>query len=549
MFDWRRILVYTHRWLGIAGCLLFILWFASGVVMMYARMPTLTLDEQLARLPLLDLSTATVSPHQAASAAGVSVDRLRIGMHDGQPAYRLFAAGRWTTVSASDGRVLQALTADQALRIAQRFLPEHARTMQYDTFLDDADQWTFSVRALMPMHRVTVGDEADTWLYVSDQTGEPVMKSTSQQRVWGFLGAVLHWIYFTPLRRQAALWNDVIVWSSIAGCILCLSGLTWGLWRYSPRRLFRLKNARTYSPYAGLMWWHHYAGLFFGLVTFTWILSGLLSMTPWDWTPSTAPTRAQREAMQGGSLHMAAMSLDRLRAALEVLNRSFSVKELEVGQLAGEPFAMAYEPGSLAERARWDSPYFSLAAQPKRLLAWLVDATHGPFSRFSDEAIMAAGMAAMPAAAVEEAAWLTAYDSYYYDRHGARPLPVLRIRFADADRTWLYLDPHSGAVVQHLQPRSRLNRWLSRPTQPRLSVSLLPPSAVGHRGDRAQHRRHRVERDDAGAGVSSAAAAPTTNRSSIALSHISALWRGRGGSKDPPLHGVMLASIGSGRKR
>ncbi len=28
--DWRAVLVYLHRWLGIAGCLLFIAW--SGPV-------------------------------------------------------------------------------------------------------------------------------------------------------------------------------------------------------------------------------------------------------------------------------------------------------------------------------------------------------------------------------------------------------------------------------------------------------------------------------------------------------------------------------------
>ena len=40
---------------------------------------------------------------------------------------------------------------------------------------------------------------------------------------------------------------------------------------------------------------------------------------------------------------------------------------------------------------------------------------------------------------------------------------------------------------------------VSRLPQPRLSVSLLPASALGHRRDRAEHRRDRVERDDADA--------------------------------------------------
>ena len=57
--DWRRWLVYTHRWLGIVGGLLFVAWFVSGVVMMYTRMPGMAPEERLARAPALDLSTAT----------------------------------------------------------------------------------------------------------------------------------------------------------------------------------------------------------------------------------------------------------------------------------------------------------------------------------------------------------------------------------------------------------------------------------------------------------------------------------------------------------
>ena len=45
-FDWRRVLIYTHRWLGIAGGVLFLSWFLSGIVMMYAGMPSLTPEER-----------------------------------------------------------------------------------------------------------------------------------------------------------------------------------------------------------------------------------------------------------------------------------------------------------------------------------------------------------------------------------------------------------------------------------------------------------------------------------------------------------------------
>src|SRR5437763_250863 len=79
LFDGRRILIYTHRWLGIAGCLVFFVWFVSGVVMMYARMPRLTPEERLARLSTLDPSRIVV-PLDVAAGSARDIDRTRLAM-------------------------------------------------------------------------------------------------------------------------------------------------------------------------------------------------------------------------------------------------------------------------------------------------------------------------------------------------------------------------------------------------------------------------------------------------------------------------------------
>ena len=66
----------------------------------------------------------------------------------------------------------------------------------------------------------------------------------------------------------------------------------------------------------------------------------------------------------------------------------------------------------------------------------------------------------MPETVVEEAVWLQQYDSYYYDRDGRRPRPVLRVRYSDSAHTWLYLDPQHGVIVHKEEQLSRANRWL-----------------------------------------------------------------------------------------
>jgi hypothetical protein len=57
MMAWlQKWLILSHRYLGIGIGLLFVVWFASGIGMMYARdMPSLTEELRLERLEPLDL--------------------------------------------------------------------------------------------------------------------------------------------------------------------------------------------------------------------------------------------------------------------------------------------------------------------------------------------------------------------------------------------------------------------------------------------------------------------------------------------------------------
>ena len=255
--DWRRWLIYTHRWLGIVGGLVFIMWFVSGVVMMYERMPRLTAEERLARLTPLVPALIRIPAEDAARSAGLTPDRIRVGMLGERPVYRLLADGLWTTVYADTGEVLRAVSEADALAVARRLWPEHARTLSGAGRIVEPDQWTLDggLPRFLPMQRVAMGDAQDTMVYVSERTGEPVMKTTARGRFWGFMGSVLHWTYFTPFRQQRELWRYSIIYAALVGCGMCLSGLVIGVWRFSPSKRFRLKRQTSHSPYAGLMWW------------------------------------------------------------------------------------------------------------------------------------------------------------------------------------------------------------------------------------------------------------------------------------------------------
>jgi hypothetical protein len=64
-------------------------------------------------------------------------------------------------------------------------------------------------------------------------------------------------------------------------------------------------------------------------------------------------------------------------------------------------------------------------------------------------------------AVATDTALLTSYDTYYYDDPTySRPLPVFRVRFADRQHTWLYINPRTGQIEAKYAGQARLQRWL-----------------------------------------------------------------------------------------
>src|SRR5262252_4781022 len=94
----RKFLILTHRYLGIAVCLLFVMWFVSGIAMILARgMPSLTADLRLEKLPELDASAIKLDPAKAVEKGLLErpPNRAMLLMVMDRPAYR-FSVGRDT---------------------------------------------------------------------------------------------------------------------------------------------------------------------------------------------------------------------------------------------------------------------------------------------------------------------------------------------------------------------------------------------------------------------------------------------------------------------
>ena len=423
----RRWLLLFHRWAGIATGLLFALWIGSGLVMLYVPFPTLTQDERLDRLAPIAWDEVAVAPDDALAAAGLPGVPAAFGleMRGGEPVYRVADRdGTRATVSARTGERLGPVTPAQALRLAGEGRPT-ARVERVER-----DQWTVTARydPHRPLLKVALGDGAGTELYLSAPTGEIVLDTMRFERTWNWVGSVAHWIYLTPLRARAELWRTVLLWLSGFAALGALSGLAIGIWRLRLRRRYR---GGAVTPYRGLARWHHLLGLAGGIGLGAFILSGWISMNPNRWfSSSSAPAD--------------------IRAAY-----------------AGEPAALGLAAGALRGFAEPGTRTLRFTAVGGSW--WVVaDAGTGTVARSADgrlpllaEPIASAAGQALPERALQEVERLTAYDLYWYP-HGTdpRPLPVLRLRFADRDSTWLHVDPRDGTILQRLDRSGRISRWL-----------------------------------------------------------------------------------------
>ena len=459
LLDWRKVLIYTHRWMGIVGGLVFIAWFVSGIVFTYKTMPTFSNAERFSHLKPLDLSQAGIEPEEAELRGGAKATSIKLAMYyDGRPVYRF--AGN-VTVYADTGERVGGKSKEQAAEFVRQLEPEHAASVRYMYSLDRSDMWTGGngVVSQMPLHKVEVGDSKGTTYYISSKTGDPVMKTDRMSRFWGFLGPVLHQWYFAGLRRNSTLWDRSIFWACITGSVMALSGLVIGIWRFSPFSRFRLKGVSAHSPYSRWMKWHHYAGLIFGLTSLTWIFSGGLAFDSFGIGSSTNPTAEQRDAATGGPLKLRGMRLEDLKNALAQIHKEFSPKEVDVLQFRGEPYLLAAD-GAV------DRPVIGLTEREfrpnpaKYRMVWLNHPERGTFQKFDHDVMMDVARDAMPEDTIREAEWLKEYDNYYRSRLGGQPLPVLRVKYADPNNTWLYIDPHRGSVVWREEDPSRRRRWL-----------------------------------------------------------------------------------------
>lgn len=423
-----------HRWLGTGFALMFLLWFGSGFVMMYVPFPSLGERARIAALPPVDLAAVTVGPAEAVR--GLEIRGLRLVDVLGRPRYlATLADGSVRSIAADGGGEPGFLDAPGALRLAQAFAnaPASAVTGPFDH-----DQWVVHPRfdAARPFYKVAAGDAAGTEVYVSARLGQVLQRTTRFERGWNRVGAVVHWIYPTVLRKSQWAWDQVVWWLALAGVAVAGSGYALGLVRMLRQR----RGGRGgVSPFRGWLRWHHLLGLTGGLFAFTWVFSGWLSMDHGRLFSLDQPDPARIARFQGIDMGSA---LDGLTPAM--LRRLGGAPEIAFLAVGGRGFVLQRGADDGADR----------------LVPLVRGVPQAPIAALPDALLVRAAAQAWAPARVSGIGGIAADDAYGRTRSEPLPPGARRIQLADAGKTWVHVDAHSGAVLNQMDASRRAYRWL-----------------------------------------------------------------------------------------
>ena len=414
---------FFHRWMGVILAPFFVMWFLSGIVMIYVPFPSVTNLERLTYMSKIELDRIAIEPTAALETCrSKEVFNLRIITFNSRPAYVCHAADQELKVIYADDAIKSPrLTKDEVRKLLER--ERELPILRMEEL--DYDQWTVHQRfdQYRPFYRVALADSSETNLYIAPTTGELLQKTTNSQRFWNYIGSIPHWIYPTLLRKNWVLWDAFVWWLSLIGVFCAVTGVYLGAYHWVK---IRNQFSKALSPFRGWMRWHHIVGLFAGLILVSWISSGWLSMDHGRLFSTQSPTAQQASAVRGGTLGEISSKVN-----LADLRRHTDALELSFHAFGGVPVIIGKNLKGILETGNLEPSH----------VASVIDNS-------------------FPEVAVTKWSVVSKGDLYTDLREGSLPPNTIRVELSDTHQSWVHIDGRSGEILSVMDRSRRSYRWL-----------------------------------------------------------------------------------------
>lgn len=429
MITFKTLFYTSHRVLGTFLSILFLIWFISGFVLIFHYFPRVHDKERMNRLDPLPDNLPAIADIPLPQ---TKIQNMEMKLVSGYP--QLFVTSPDSFYRIPVSKADDFLSYNHSTAYALRWC--NSDIVRIDT-LYNLEQWIpFSkYRADFPIYKFYFADNKHHQLYISSRTGEAIQFTDAHNRLWAWLGAIPHWVYFTRLRQDTGLWKTAVISISGLGSFMCLSGLVIGV-RALAIQYRRKKNLR--SVYKKKVYkWHHLSGFIFGIFVFTYIFSGMMSLQriP-QWIVRTVRPDI-KPSVDRNFMPMTAISypLD-YRKILD--KYSGNIKSIVWSSFGNIPVYKVYANNN------WT----------------LIDASADSVKPLEvDSAMLANRFRLVHPEDSVQIVLLTDYDNYYIHQRRALHLPVYKVSANDADKNIYYVNPKTGDIKNY-NNNTRLRKWM-----------------------------------------------------------------------------------------
>jgi len=413
---------------------MFMVWFLSGIVLIFVGFPHSSRQQRFEYLKPFTAEDMAIVKAPSATFKG----RIELEKWGDRPVYRVYSGRKNQKVyDANTLKQLPVLTEQQAIDVVTDYTKT---TVSKCTKLEKLDCWMpwSYYRPLLPFYKCELDDGLGSVVYVSSKSGLVVQRTTRKSRLLAFVGAIPHWIYIKQLRLQVQLWRDTVSVISLIGLLVCISGIVIGFIRLKRNKKGRINGLTPYKK----NWykWHHQLGFIFGSLVFTFMLSGLVSVTGISTClVEKAPRLKKVWNQKVQTHHWDVKPLDVWQACHNSSGIRKMVWSTSMGESSWEVYRDSYQVAEIYK---------------------MKDGKVIQQSEVSENKLLSYGKRLLNNKAIK-IAQVKEYSKYYQPSGMAyRPIPVYRLDVSGSHNHQIYVDPLTGKLLTEVDNNTRWRWWL-----------------------------------------------------------------------------------------
>ena len=427
----------THKITGTAIAVFFLMWFITGLVLVYHPYPKVS--ERLLYDKKETLSSSLPPISSILFRLDGKISGLSLKQFQGQTLFMIKTKDSTWVCEADPTKEVKPITFSVVEQVAKHWID--APIKKVDT-LYQREQWVLFTKydKALPIYKFYFDDKEKHELFISGKTAEVLQMTTARQRFWSWVGAIPHKFYIPCIRRNVDVWQNTVSIVSAICLLAALSGWLLGLILWI--KLY-LKKQVWKNPFKKRWYrWHFSFGLIFGLFLIAWATSGIFAMqrVPQWLVPMEGDYSFKNTRLWGrGLLPMDAYQLD-----YRMLKDSFpDLKELEWTRYS-------------------NIPAYRIVTGTEELL---IDASGKEIKRLQiPEQTIIEGLKKIHGKEVGmKVTLLNEFDNYYLSRRVSLSLPVYKIEVADTNGSLYYVNPSTG-YVRYLNNNKIVRKWLFNAT-------------------------------------------------------------------------------------